>query len=963
MDFLGPVYICNHYCSIKVSRRNGTMASRRFYTDNRTIAHKGSEGRVLAWQTYRQKKSIVQNINISKVEDAENTTQSVLFNGQPALTMQSIIINSSGDELTDGGIINGGLKSQSTRILQGSSGVLVEGHEMVREADKCEPNRGNGPLEPLIQPGGYVPKAVREQFNLKSPKSQTEGKYTVIKVKGHSGDHFSGTIDVASSNQPAKPSKVTHHSVYQSKHLLFNQKTKESKDSKETNEEGKGSYLIFHHLPESSEYTHFLTLPDVQNNAYPIPLFKDPGDPELGLQDQSAANNPSNNLSENIEKKHRMELNIGYLVAKNKEEKFHLLPEGWLYVYVDDKLWREIQVKRYTSFNEAIYDFSDVNLSLRSNPRSSSNSSSSSSSSFNSKENEWKNETREATVETQSDILIIPSLNAGRIPKVEVLFSEEQLNWDTAQKGASKKPIEIVSLPNIESNWIEQEQISKLQDWQYQAPDRDVFVIPVSTVLPLGFLFKYTDNRPYSYQNYKIQLGKKIFEGRLDGEGYTPYLNITASDLQETLVIDHSEMINLDLICPYPTHRQEIILEKCLSNPQHFQNNYIVIRVFPTPMVINLEENAIKNTSSLLNYTELQGLKHNGQKVIIFVHGFNTEFGQFGRYPRSASLNRQPLFQLDDTHTLNLNPNSLLLHPSKYKRTLCCPLDDPKELLANFKDLNPHQTKLALAAYKNNPEGEGELESSLNGTGAHHWFTHMEYNFNVAKGFHAPHYEKYTRMIGIHWPGNVNILEFNRAEEIAHQYGLKLCSLLQQLSREKIEINIVAHSLGARLLLRAMEILGSIDKKHEEIITKAVFWQAAIPDTAFTTCPTVYTDKRVLSRYTHAVASAKSILVLHSEHDLILKTPYPISKRIGATLSEILLGQTGKLKTSSQSHSPILKAPAMGYKGPRKELSIIQLINQGKLQIIDQQDYLTGHSHMKVPSQSLMENVYKKTLM
>lgn len=46
------------------------MASRRFYTDNRTIAHKGSEGRVLAWQTYRQKKSIVQNINISKVEDA-----------------------------------------------------------------------------------------------------------------------------------------------------------------------------------------------------------------------------------------------------------------------------------------------------------------------------------------------------------------------------------------------------------------------------------------------------------------------------------------------------------------------------------------------------------------------------------------------------------------------------------------------------------------------------------------------------------------------------------------------------------------------------------------------------------------------------------------------------------------------------------------------------------------------------
>jgi len=956
---------------------------RQFFADNLTIAHRGSEGRVLAWQTFKQKNSIVQNINISKVEDAEQVAHSVLFNGQPALTLQSIITKSSGDELTDGGIQNGGLKSQSTRLLQGTSGVLAEGHEIVREGDKCEPNRGNGPLEPLIQPGGFVPSTVLNKLNTNNFETEKDGQFTVIKVKGLAGGSISGTIDVTNSTDEKNKSTNSHPKLLQRKHLHLN--TTNTENGK-TNENVKDSYLIFHHLPKTDLYTHSLVLQDLQSGTsknnnfwsghYPIPLFKDPGKPESSAEDNKTAD-------------YRMELTIGFIVAKNPDNKMHLLPEGWLYIYVDNTLWREIQVKRYTPYKEAIYTFSDVHLDP--------------SSETDIETDKATKAEREATVETQSDILVIPTKNQGKTTKIEAIFSIDQLPWAEAKKGDAKKEIETLSLKQTEEHWIEPEYSNKLQEWQKTAPARDVLVIPISSIPPLGFKFKYTDGRPYSYQFYKIQLGKKIFEGRLDGDGYTPYLKISPNDLQETLFIDNCEMINLDPDCPYPTHKQEIILNNCLKTPVNYENNFIIIRVLPPPLIINLEASHRKNIPGILSYSELQTLKYNGQSAVIFIHGFNADFGKYGHYPKSATIQNQSFFQLDDSYAFNLNLDGIKLQPSQYRRTLCCDLTNPKELMANFPELNNHKAKIALAAYQNNPEGVGELESALNGTGAHHWFTHMEYNFNVASGFNGKNYEEYARIIGIHWPGNVNVLEFNRAEDIAHNYGQKLCSLLQQLSRESIEINIVAHSLGTRLLLRAMEILGSIDKKGQDCIAKAVFWQAALPNTAFTVNRKLYTDRRILSQYTHATESTKSILVLHSENDSVLKTPYRISKKMSVTASEVLTGRSAEFEKSYhmrwfkdfdeilsqkiQTHpknklgilsqleknqmiyeakqtasARLVMGPAMGYSGPVWDDTVIHLVSIGKLQIVDQQNYLTGHSHMKVPSKQCMEKIYKRVL-
>src|SRR5690606_10905025 len=92
----------------------------------------------------------------------------------------------------------------------------------------------------------------------------------------------------------------------------------------------------------------------------------------------------------------------------------------------------------------------------------------------------------------------------------------------------------------------------------------------------------------------------------------------------------------------------------------------------------------------------------------------------------------------------------------------------------------------------------------LNGSGAHHWYLHMEDNLNRATGrFDRSDYSKYTRLIHLAWSGDVSSLDYMTAETRANKAGFGLARVIDQLTAEGIAVNIIAHSLGNRVLLVA----------------------------------------------------------------------------------------------------------------------------------------------------------------
>ncbi len=49
-----------------------------------------------------------------------------------------------------------------------------------------------------------------------------------------------------------------------------------------------------------------------------------------------------------------------------------------------------------------------------------------------------------------------------------------------------------------------------------------------------------------------------------------------------------------------------------------------------------------------------------------------------------------------------------------------------------------------------------------------------------------------------------------------------------------IQINILTHSLGARVALSALNVLGDFDGAYDEKIDNLIMWEPAVADNAFT---------------------------------------------------------------------------------------------------------------------------------
>ena len=227
----------------------------------------------------------------------------------------------------------------------------------------------------------------------------------------------------------------------------------------------------------------------------------------------------------------------------------------------------------------------------------------------------------------------------------------------------------------------------------------------------------------------------------------------------------------------------------------------------PPPVIINLREE-VPAPEDLLTDEQLDYFRANGNNALVFMHGYNIPHGAWGRlgwHSQSASVWQDP-------QTVN--------------------------------------------------------DEYLNGAGAHNWAVHMEYQLNLAAGFDGQNWMPYSRIINISWPGDTSSTDFIQAELNAMASGRRLAPLLLQLAAAGIAINLLSHSLGARVALTALNILGTIGKR--DLIDHLFLWQPAVADNALTNDSSRDVHPLGLGVFPAAHSAARKIVVLHSRGDGIL---------------------------------------------------------------------------------------------
>ncbi len=442
------------------------------------------------------------------------------------------------------------------------------------------------------------------------------------------------------------------------------------------------------------------------------------------------------------------------------------------------------------------------------------------------------------------------------------------------------------------------------------------------------------------------------------------YLGMDQDCKFSEIIIKNSEIIQVNnQVISNPLDR--IKVDKLSFNKYNSSttDKLIEIKLLMPPIIINL--NADKASLSL---DEIEYFKSHGSNATIFIHGFSTKAGGYSNQLINASSNiYQGLEYSDSLRTIYI---------------------DPKKIANQYSD-----------GY------EIIDDCHLNGTEAHNWFIHMENNLNIATGqFNNKDYRSYFRLINIIWPGDLFFGNFIDAEDNADQSGVKLAKVINQLKSHDIEVNIIAHSLGARVALSLMQELAS--KGSVNSIEHVILWQAAVPNTILNEDPTKDRTVKYKSHFTLAHKSCKNITILYSHRDKILKYIFYLSEYIGISIRQFIylnesvpyysdmldrvfietwkattkyleyvnLESKHLLQTDDIDYDdlfsrmkynidklmyPIKKPLAMGYQGAdTSDPMIMRLIKEKKLLQINQ-TFLSSHSGMKIPDQA-MKVVYKK---
>ncbi len=413
-------------------------------------------------------------------------------------------------------------------------------------------------------------------------------------------------------------------------------------------------------------------------------------------------------------------------------------------------------------------------------------------------------------------------------------------------------------------------------------------------------------NLQYKVANYKYPIINQAIEWhnkdshkhstelltKTDDQGYAPLACLTDFNIDQVR-LPQCEMISKgsDTLA-YPqtitkVNQADLVSIKTKPNT----NTHINIKegdrvlnvecLFP-PVIINLREHHHdQNSRELLSNEELAYFKNNGNNATLFIHGFNVPYGHFSKTIVGFEKHQDALLN-------RYEPTQILVQQPIYGESYATIFRDAKMLCEQFPELKQtlgfnqeHSGSLRTTLQKN------QALTSLNGSGAHNWFLHMEDNLNRATGrFNRDHYNKFTRLINVTWTGNpyqsslLTVINYMSTEEYANRAGHRMVSLIKQLTQAGITINIIAHSLGNRVLLTALNELG---KQFDKPCVEQVFlWQAAVPDTALSNDPKLDTSIKQNCHFPTAYMAANRFTVLYSFFDIkTLDVAYTLANDVG----------------------------------------------------------------------------------
>lgn len=278
----------------------------------------------------------------------------------------------------------------------------------------------------------------------------------------------------------------------------------------------------------------------------------------------------------------------------------------------------------------------------------------------------------------------------------------------------------------------------------------------------------------------------------------------------------------------------------------------------PPPILLNLRFR--QNSETRLSTKQLEQIKKDGSTATLFIHGYNVSLGHIGKFPQSEDFGELPEYS-------NLPPSDQVQRPYLHYDNKAIGQLAINTLLEQAKEDDNIYVKHIY----------DEVDLKVNGHKALGWFPHVEYYLNLAASgklnYDDPFtdWDKYHRIIGVTWSGSVDpSMVFFRAEMYANEAGRELAKVLIELFNEGIKVNIIIHSLGARVALSALNILGDFDGVYNEKIDNLIMWEAAVADNAITDTYTRVKNPVAMELFPYAHKTVKYLRVLYSQEDGVL---------------------------------------------------------------------------------------------
>ncbi|WP_428634289.1 PAAR-like domain-containing protein, partial [Sedimenticola sp.] len=388
--------------TFNTAKRNPGASPGNRLINGRSAVHKGSGGTVSSpdiCETPSGKgcKSVMYT-NIAKSVDSAQTATTVKVNGHPVCTLDSIFSTSTGDEGGRcGGIRSGTIKGQA-KFVTASNNFMVEGQRAVRQFDQMTSNYQNTPFTPLMQPGGARP-----------PFLNTVG--APGREAGPTPWRFDWRIAAGALKQLSGRWALISGPAFGERRILGRPITIGTR-----HQQGNGYWDTEMAAPLEGACGYALELPEANPTGDTPPSYFIPFD-HLGLGKTRPYDAPPRGEEIAVpvviglygsEARDSADLALPELGRDPRTEQLRQLSkdkdnQGWLYVYVDGHLWRELEVK---GLDRGMRSYADVNLTTH-----------------------QAQDVRPASVQTVNHLLL-PHQVGGKPVKVEIAYARVQWSWE-----------------------------------------------------------------------------------------------------------------------------------------------------------------------------------------------------------------------------------------------------------------------------------------------------------------------------------------------------------------------------------------------------------------------------------------------------------------------------------------------------------------------------------------------------